>query len=126
MVIHLLNLFSYDWTHVRKVFGAVVKKTLNEFPDDKSVEDVDASIARISTTMEAMGRPPYTIQRICEIILNPKEMYYNLKKYLFAVEKLATVNYTIAVLSPDDYADQVKNLYDTLQNLREPKETEER
>ena len=46
------------------------------------------ALARISGTMESMGRPPYTIQRLCEVILRPREMYYNLKKYLFAVEKV--------------------------------------
>ena len=32
---------SYEWAHIRKLFSAVVKKTLAEFPNDKSVEDVD-------------------------------------------------------------------------------------
>ena len=45
-------------------------------------------LAKIAAAMEGMNRPPYTVQRICEIILRPRDMYYNLKKYLFAIEKV--------------------------------------
>ena len=45
-------------------------------------------IARIGTTLEGSSRPPYTLQRICEVILRPRDTYYNLKKYLFAIDKV--------------------------------------
>lgn len=35
-------------------------------------------------------RPPFTIQRICELLLNPEKHYRSSKKILYAVEKVYT------------------------------------
>ena len=37
-------------------------------------------------------RPPFTIQRIAELMLDPKTYYKSTKKILYAFEKLVNVN----------------------------------
>lgn len=38
------------------------------------------------------ARPPFTLQRICELLINPEKHYKSAKKLLFAMEKLVNVS----------------------------------
>ncbi|KAG0236984.1 hypothetical protein BGX31_003749 [Mortierella sp. GBA43] len=51
---------------------------------------------RINGLLSLFTSPPFTIQRVCELLLNPTEHHSNLIKYLRAVEKVCSVHQTIS------------------------------
>ncbi|KAF2077185.1 hypothetical protein CYY_001506 [Polysphondylium violaceum] len=64
----------------------------------------------LDTFME-FKEPPFTIQRLCELILDYK-LYTSFSKYLCAVEKMANVTSTLPPLStPDEVAEYNKNIW---------------
>ncbi|KYR00930.1 protein phosphatase 4 regulatory subunit 2 [Tieghemostelium lacteum] len=52
--------------------------------------------------------PPFTIQRLCELIIDYK-MYTSFSKYLCAVEKMGTVTSTLPPLTPQEVIEYNKN-----------------
>jgi hypothetical protein len=43
----------------------------------------------------AARRPPFTLQRLCELLLNPQRVYRSTRKLMSALEKLLMVTTTI-------------------------------
>ena len=83
------GVLCYEWPSVRKVLVFFVRKSIAEFSDNPIDEQfVKKSIAKISSLLESANRPIFTLQRICEIVLHPRDIYSSLKKYLYAVEKV--------------------------------------
>jgi len=46
--------------------------------------------------------PPFTLQRLCELLIEP-QLYGSTKKYLNALEKMFAVSQTMATLTPVEY-----------------------
>jgi len=45
---------------------------------------------------------PFTLQRLCELILTPEKTYSNTRKYLSALEKMVNITSTIQTLTPQE------------------------
>ena len=56
--------------------------------DTLLLETPEAYHERINGLLNVFTSPPFTIQRVCELLLNPTEHHANLIKYLRAVEKV--------------------------------------
>ncbi|EDK31410.1 serine/threonine protein phosphatase 4 regulatory subunit, putative (macronuclear) [Tetrahymena thermophila SB210] len=88
----------YDWKCLRSFIIVMARDVLNQmysaFPDMKSnqgesfEEELDVILQFISGFE---SKPPFTLQRICELLINPKKNYKSSKKILFALEKLVNV-----------------------------------
>lgn len=50
-------------------------------------------------------RPPFTIQRICELILHPRAHYTSLPKYLRALNRATSVSSDRSAFTEDDSLD---------------------
>lgn len=68
------------------------KKISNE--NDETVEDFQM---RIWAILDSFDEPPFTIQRLCELVTVAKEQHKNIYKYLRAIEKMLLVT---SYLSP--------------------------
>ncbi|KAF9364185.1 protein phosphatase 4, regulatory subunit 2 [Mortierella sp. NVP85] len=58
---------------------------------------------RINGLLNVFTSPPFTIQRVCELLLNPTEHHANLIKYLRAVEKVLMITSSINEFSNPAY-----------------------
>jgi hypothetical protein len=62
-----------------------------------------SSSDRLLKRLDDFSAPPFTIQRLCELLLGTSPYAAEPRKYVFAVEKLVYVSSTIPVLAPADY-----------------------
>ncbi|EGR29274.1 serine threonine-protein phosphatase 4 regulatory subunit 2, putative [Ichthyophthirius multifiliis] len=95
----------FNWKHLRSHIIIVARDVLaqmnQQFPDMKqnlgeSFEDELEVILQFISGFDS--KPPFTLQRICELLLNPKQQYKSSKKILFALEKLVNVTPEEALL----------------------------
>ena len=78
----------------------VIKEVLDQyhdkFKDSKTFEEEKEVILQYFIFFERyflrLSRPPFTIQRIAELTINPEKYYKSCKKILYAYEKLVNVS----------------------------------
>ncbi|WVZ81435.1 hypothetical protein U9M48_028812 [Paspalum notatum var. saurae] len=110
--------FWHDWSFLKSLLSLKLKQVLDEYfevqmasQDDRqqqrdfSVETYSELVSRLSdgvffSLYQALWRfeegPPFTLQRLCEILLDPKGTYTKLSKLALALEKNLLVTSTIA------------------------------
>eukprot|EP01097_Dermamoeba_algensis_P002442 TRINITY_DN1964_c0_g2_i2.p1 TRINITY_DN1964_c0_g2~~TRINITY_DN1964_c0_g2_i2.p1 ORF type:complete len:274 (-),score=72.69 TRINITY_DN1964_c0_g2_i2:1267-2037(-) len=114
----------YPWNLLCDLILFLLRKVVTEYEARHPVEDL-TQIQKLHTSiisrLVAFKEPPFTLQRICELLLNGQKTYSSLEKYLFAFEKMATVSGTISVLQPDEYQVVVKELHDSFFNFNKKK-----
>ncbi|KAF9197347.1 protein phosphatase 4, regulatory subunit 2 [Haplosporangium sp. Z 27] len=71
--------------------------------DTLLVETPEGYRIRINGLLDAFTSPPFTIQRVCELLNNPSEHHTNLIKYLRAVEKVLMITSSINEFSNPAY-----------------------
>lgn len=91
-----------DWTSARGAIRARLVQELAEFAVEEqagsaSMEEDESSVepelteAELCARLEEFGGPPFTIQRLCELLLEPRRHYRMRRKFAFACGKLLTV-----------------------------------
>jgi len=98
----------YDWSVLKGLVSLRLHQIASQWKDlnDKLLEDKFQSIFK---QLDYFSSAPFTLQRICELVLNPS-IYKNPHKYTSALEKLVNVSSTIPQLSPTDYNSTVATL----------------
>lgn len=66
-----------------------------------SPEQVKDAVQAILEQLDSFDGPPFTIQRLCELLLEPQKQYKSVGKYLRAVEKSILVTSTYDSFPPD-------------------------
>lgn len=111
-VIAATGKYWHDWNELKSMFSFYLKQVLSEFPEAKMTnEQQTASLGE--TYMELVKRldddlhsfvdgPPFTLQRLSEILLAARSIYSNLSKLAFALEKNLSVTSTLTI-STDPY-----------------------
>ncbi|EGZ30143.1 hypothetical protein PHYSODRAFT_553281 [Phytophthora sojae] len=88
----------YAWAHLKVLLLAKLQLALDEMDaKDAASKSRRASVTQLLQTFES---PPFTLQRLTEIILEPHKSYRSLPKLLNALEKLLAVSSTIQVVDP--------------------------
>ncbi|KAE9028145.1 hypothetical protein PR003_g10959 [Phytophthora rubi] len=87
----------YAWAHLKVLLLAKLQLALDEMDADAASKSRRASVTQLLQTFES---PPFTLQRLTEIILEPQRSYRSLPKLLNALEKLLAVSSTIQVVDP--------------------------
>jgi hypothetical protein len=65
-------------------------------------------------------RPPFTLQRLCELIVAPEKWgYTTTKRYVYAVEKVLTVTSFQDTLSPEQYSLALQTQYENMRIVKE-------
>ncbi|KAK9272803.1 hypothetical protein L1049_003181 [Liquidambar formosana] len=104
--------FWHDWDKLKSLLSFQLKQVLSEYPEAKMTSDQQNS-ALGETFQELVKRldevlcsfiegPPFTLQRICEILLTAQSIYPNLSKLALALEKNLLVTSTLTI-STDSY-----------------------
>jgi serine/threonine-protein phosphatase 4 regulatory subunit 2 len=92
----------YKWPLIRPLLVQLMQQHLHEFEAAEHVDvgparplpdndSVDALCERFETLLEAFEGPPWTLQRLCELLLEPRKQYQRLHKLALALEKLLLV-----------------------------------
>ncbi|XP_024538038.1 serine/threonine-protein phosphatase 4 regulatory subunit 2 [Selaginella moellendorffii] len=111
--------YWHDWHHLRQLLqfrlNQVVKRlyldtassappTSNEAngaDGEKAVYSVLKKLAAQLASFEDAA--PFTLQRICELLLEPDQIYSTIDKFELAFEKLLLVTSTLDPVPPDSY-----------------------
>ncbi|CAD8050149.1 unnamed protein product [Paramecium sonneborni] len=90
---------KYNWLHLRSLIVITTRDMLINmqklFPYEKTLqnegfEDELDIVLQFLCVFEQ--KPPFTLQRICELLIDPQKHYKSSKKILFAMEKLVNVS----------------------------------
>lgn len=95
--------FWHDWEKLKSVLSFQLKQVLSEYPEAKMTtkEQEETYQDLVKKLDEALHNfeegPPFTLQRLCEILLAARHIYPNLSKLALALEKNLLVTSTLAV-----------------------------
>lgn len=99
--------FWHDWDNLKSMLSFQLKQVLSEYPEAKlTSEQQCASLGEsysdlVNKLDEALtcfiDGPPFTLQRVCEILLEAKNIYPNLSKLALALEKNLLVTSTLTI-----------------------------
>ncbi|KAL4423113.1 hypothetical protein ABPG77_004796 [Micractinium sp. CCAP 211/92] len=102
----LLGLQRYEWRLLAPLLHSLVDAVLADFgrqeaevegpprPPPAGFESVDALGARLHALLDGHEAAPFTLQRLCEVLLEPRRQYARLDKVALAIEKLLMVTST--------------------------------
>ncbi|XP_010243594.1 PREDICTED: serine/threonine-protein phosphatase 4 regulatory subunit 2 isoform X2 [Nelumbo nucifera] len=111
-VIAATGKFWHDWDVLKNLLSFQLKQVLAEYPEaEMSTDQQNSSLGE--TYIELVKRldeallsfvegPPFTLQRLCEILLAARSIYPNLSKLALALEKNLLVTSTLSI-STDPY-----------------------
>ncbi|XP_042474938.1 serine/threonine-protein phosphatase 4 regulatory subunit 2 [Macadamia integrifolia] len=111
-VIATTGKFWHEWDTLKSLLSFQLKQVLSEYPEAKMANDQQSSLLG-ETHAELVKRldevllsfvegPPFTLQRLCEILLAAQSIYPNLSKLALALEKNLSVTSTLS-MSTDPY-----------------------
>ncbi|PPD82099.1 hypothetical protein GOBAR_DD20958 [Gossypium barbadense] len=95
--------FWHNWDKLKSMLSFQLKLVLSEYPEAKmTIEQQNASLGE--TNLELVTRlneelhsfiegPPFTLQRLCEILLDARSIYPKLSKLALALEKVCAAAY---------------------------------
>ncbi len=85
----------YEWTLLKVVVLRAFQNRLKEWTDRSPLpskigdEDASAWIVRIESGLKAFSRPPWTLQRICEILLGSQKSCRSSEAFVLAVHRVS-------------------------------------
>lgn len=113
--------FWHDWNELKSMLLFQLKQVLSEYPearkpDDQQISSLGESYLQLLRNLEEalfnfIEGPPFTLQRLCEILLNAQTVYPNLSKLALALEKNLLVTSTITKCT-DSYPPSTAELAD--------------
>ncbi|ONI25868.1 hypothetical protein PRUPE_2G324400 [Prunus persica] len=120
--------FWHDWDKLKSMLSFQLKQVLSEYPEGKMADEQQIAslgetypelVKRLDEALNSFTEgPPFTLQRLCEILLDAQTTYPNLSKLAFALEKNLLVT-TMLTVSTDPYPQPM------VQNSAEPKQATE-
>ncbi|KAL6320230.1 hypothetical protein AAG906_004739 [Vitis piasezkii] len=99
--------FWHDWDKLKNLLSFQLKQVLSEYPEAKMTTDEQNSslgetyldlVKRLDEVLLSfIEGPPFTLQRLCEILLDAQSIYPYLSKLALALEKNLLVTSTLAI-----------------------------
>ncbi|CAK9164028.1 unnamed protein product [Ilex paraguariensis] len=99
--------FWHDWDKLKAMLSFNLKQVLSEYPEAKMTseqqssslgEDYQELVKRLDDALHSFVEgPPFTLQRLCEILLAAQSIYPNLSKLALALEKNLLVTSTLTI-----------------------------
>lgn len=104
----LTGILRYPWHLLKPLIATQIKQLLQDF---QAAEQVDVGPMRplpfgetlegcyeiLAGYLDKLAHAPFTIQRLCELVLEPQKQYSRLDKVVVAIEKLLMVISTVPV-----------------------------
>ncbi|GIL90397.1 hypothetical protein Vretifemale_18048, partial [Volvox reticuliferus] len=104
----LTGRIRYKWPLLRPLVDFVLEQVLTAYDAETRVEvgppgpdSVSETIERFQKLLSAFSDAPWTFQRLCEILLEPKRQYSRLSKLVLAIEKCLLVTTEQPPTDPD-------------------------
>ncbi|KAL9259052.1 Serine/threonine-protein phosphatase 4 regulatory subunit 2-B-like protein [Drosera capensis] len=104
--------FWNEWDELKSMLSFQLKQVLQEYPEAKKIEkepiaSLEESYADLANRLDKVLQsfsegPPFTLQRLCEILLDAQGVYPTLSKLALALEKNLSVTSTLTK-SSDPY-----------------------
>ncbi|KAI3979085.1 hypothetical protein MKX01_016260 [Papaver californicum] len=104
--------FWHPWEMLQMLLSFKLKQVLSEYPEAQLTSDQQTSklgetypdlVKRLDQALHSfIEGPPFTLQRICEILLAARNIYPNLSKLALALEKNLLVTSTLSVSTSTD------------------------
>ncbi|XP_061995647.1 uncharacterized protein LOC133713629 [Rosa rugosa] len=120
--------FWHDWDKLKSMLSFQLKQVLSEYPDAEKTSEQQITtlgetylelVKRLDEALHGFTEgPPFTLQRLCEILLDARSIYPNLSKLALALEKNLLVT-SMLTISTDPYPQSV------LQKTDEPEKASE-
>ncbi|CAH1414613.1 unnamed protein product [Lactuca virosa] len=111
-VIAATGKFCHDWEKLRSMLSLHLKQVISEYPQTKvTIEEQKVSLGethaelvkRLDDALHSfVDGPPFTLQRLSEIILDARSLYPNLSKLALALEKNLSVTSTLTMSTDPD------------------------
>ncbi|CAI9275431.1 unnamed protein product [Lactuca saligna] len=111
-VIAATGKFCHDWEKLRSMLSLHLKQVISEYPQAKmTIEEQKVSLGethaelvkRLDDALHSfVDGPPFTLQRLSEIILDARSLYPNLSKLALALEKNLSVTSTLTMSTDPD------------------------
>jgi len=94
---------SVSWGELKELIAAKIDEVCAEYyansKDIDNVEPYGEVLQRLKALLNEFPNAPFTIQRLCELLLDPHRVYYtSTRKVMSALEKLLTVSSTVPVM----------------------------
>jgi len=94
------------------LLSSVIQKTISEFvsieglsaPETTAISERCSAIQR---SLESFVGPPFTLQRLCELLVNEPKLYKSTSKFVNAIEKMFAVSGILPTLEPSEYNERV-------------------
>ncbi|XP_041013096.1 serine/threonine-protein phosphatase 4 regulatory subunit 2-like isoform X2 [Juglans microcarpa x Juglans regia] len=125
--------FWHAWYKLKSMLSFQLKQVLLEYPESKMTsEQQNASLGEtypelVKRLDEALVSfvegPPFTLQRLCEILLEARSVYPNISKLALALEKNLLVT-TMLTISTDPYPQATMQKTDEPEKAREEPEAQ--
>lgn len=106
-VIAATGKFWHDWDKLKSMLSFHLKQILSEYPEAKMTSDQQTSslgetypelVKRLDDALHSfIEGPPFTLQRLSEILLAARSIYSNLLKLALALEKNLLVTSTLTI-----------------------------
>ena len=95
----------YSWSQFKLLLGARIDAVCADYyaknKDCDAIEPYQDVLKRIHALLTEFPNPPFTVQGLCELLLDPRRVYANsTRKCMNAIEKLLTVSSTVPVTMP--------------------------
>ncbi|KDE03254.1 hypothetical protein MVLG_06248 [Microbotryum lychnidis-dioicae p1A1 Lamole] len=105
--IAITNVVDADWRILRDMLKHKLAENINVFltlgpPWPLSPEDAFKARGGAYDALDQFTGPPFTIQRLCELILYPQKHYNSLPKYLRALMRVVSVASTRSAFNEDE------------------------
>ncbi|KAI5442034.1 hypothetical protein KIW84_011195 [Lathyrus oleraceus] len=120
--------FWHDWDNLKSMLSFQLKQVLSEYPEAKMTSEQQYASLResysdlVNKLNDALtcfiDGPPFTLQRVCEILLDAKNIYPNLSKLALALEKNLLVTSTLTICT-DPYPQESVQETDAIEKPRE-------
>ncbi|XP_009607957.1 uncharacterized protein LOC107769224 isoform X1 [Nicotiana tabacum] len=105
--------YWHDWDKLKGMLSFHLKQVLSDYPEAKMTTEQQQSclgesfpelVKRLDDALNSFAEgPPFTLQRLCEILLDARNIYSRLSKLALALEKNLLVTSTLTI-SSDPYA----------------------
>ena len=98
---------KYEWAALKPLLASKVEQACREYyetsqdiDESKNGDTFDAVLKRTLSLLDAFPNAPFTLQRLCELLLDPRKPYRtSTRKPMSAIEKLLSVSSTVPVMS---------------------------
>jgi len=106
--ITITGVSCYKWEWLKELLITKLMKVLDAHNAKTSMPDFEQEKQRLCSYLRDFEEPPFTLQRLCELLVGPAgDAYKTTKAYAFAIEKVIYVTSTQSTLQPEEYNNTV-------------------